>query len=131
MYDLMLAKFDFMVNNPNVFNDNLYNAYYEAVNEKGESLGYVASRAYEKVFETCKPSFAFAPEIFNSYYIDEEDNTTTYYVDALMNPVASTFYYGVGNDINLYGIYASTGYISNTESFTPYCVVDNETKELL
>lgn len=25
MYDLMLAKFDFMVNNPNVFNDNLYN----------------------------------------------------------------------------------------------------------
>lgn len=25
MYDLMLAKFDFMVNNPNVFNDSLYN----------------------------------------------------------------------------------------------------------
>ena len=39
-----------------------------------------------------------------------------------MNPVASTFYYGVGSDINLYGIYASTGYISNTESFTPYWV---------
>ena len=112
-------------------NDNLYNAYYEATNEKGESLGYYASRAYEKSFESCKPSFAFAPEIFNSYYIDEEDNTTTYYVDALMNPVASTFYYGVGNDINLYGIYASTGYISNTESFTPYCVVDNETQELI
>ena len=111
--------------------DELYNAYYEATNERGESLGFYASRAYEDSFDACKPSFAFAPEIFNSYYIDEEDNTTTYYVTDLMNPVASTFYYGVGNDINLYGIYASTGYISNTESFTPYCVVDNETKELL
>ena len=111
--------------------DELYNAYYEAINERGESLGFYASRAYEDSFDACKPSFAFAPEIFNTYYIDEEDNTTTYYVTDLMNPVASTFYYGVGNDINLYGIYASTGYISNTESFTPYCVVDNETKELL
>ena len=111
--------------------DELYNAYYEATNEKGESLGFYASRAYENSFDACKPSFAFAPEIFNTYYIDEEDNTTTYYVTELMNPVASTFYYGVGNDVNLYGIYASTGYISNTESFTPYCVVDNETKELL
>ena len=111
--------------------DELYNAYYEATNERGESLGFYASRAYENSFDACKPSFAFAPEIFNTYYIDEEDNTTTYYVTDLMNPVASTFYYGVGNDINLYGIYASTGYISNTESFTPYCVVDNETKELL
>lgn len=111
--------------------DELYNAYYEATNERGESLGFYASRAYEDSFDACKPSFAFAPEIFNTYYIDEEDNTTTYYVTDLMNPVASTFYYGVGNDINLYGIYASTGYISNTESFTPYCVVDNETKELL
>jgi hypothetical protein len=111
--------------------DQLYNAYYEVTNERGESLGFKASRAYEESFDKCLPSFAFAPEIFNSYYIDEEENTTTYYVDEIMNPVASTFYYGVGSDINLYGIYASTGYISNTESFTPYCVVDNETKELI
>lgn len=112
-------------------NDELYNAYYEMTNERGESLGYSASRAYENSFNNCKPSFAFAPEIFNTYYINEEEKTTTYYVDDIMNPVASTFYYGVGNDINLYGIYATRGYISNTESFTPYCVVDNETQELV
>ena len=112
-------------------NDNLYNAYYEGTNEWGQSLGFYASRAYENSFDASRPSFAFAPEIFNSYYIDVEENTTTYYVDEIMNPVASTFYYGVGNDINLYGIYAYTGYISSTESLRPYCVVDNETKELL
>ena len=112
-------------------NDNLYNAYYEAVNERGESLGYMASRAYENSFDATRPSFAFAPEIFTSYYIDEEDNTTTYYVDEIMCPVASTFYYGVGNDINLYGIYASTGYVSDTQSFTPYVVVDNNTQTIV
>ena len=113
------------------FSDNLYNAYYEGVDERGNSLGYFASRAYEKSFDNTKPTFAFAPEIFNKYYVDEEDNTTTYYVNDIMCGVASTFYYGVGNDINLYGIYASTGYISETESFTPYVVVDNETQTII
>lgn len=113
------------------FSDTLYNAYYEIENDRGESAGYVASRAYEKSFDNARPTFAFAPEIFTKYYIDEEEGTTTYYVDDLMCPVASTFYYGVGNDINLYGIYATTGYISQTESFTPYVVVDNETKTIL
>ena len=113
------------------FSDDLYNAYYETVNDRGESLGYVASRAYQKSFDNTRPSFAFAPEIFTMYYIDEEDGTTTYYVDELMCPVASTFYYGVGNDINLYGIYASTGYVSETQSFTPYVVVDNTTKTIV
>ena len=113
------------------FNDTLYNAYYEVENEKGESLGFRASRAYEKSFDNARPTFAFAPEIFTKYYIDEEEGTTTYYVDELMTAVASTFYYGVGNDINLYGIYATTGYISQTESFTPYIVVDNETKTIV
>lgn len=112
------------------FSDNLYNAYYEIENNRGESAGFVASRAYEKSFDNARPTFAFAPEIFTKYYIDEEEGTTTYYVDDLMCPVASTFYYGVGNDINLYGIYATTGYISQTESFTPYVVVDNETKTI-
>ena len=40
-----------------------------------------------------------------------------------MSYVATTFYYGVGNDIQLYGIFATRGYTSNTESFTPYVVV--------
>ena len=112
------------------FSDDLYNAYYE-IEDGGKSAGFAASRAYQKSFDSARPTFAFAPEIFTKYYIDEEEGTTTYYVDDLMCPVASTFYYGVGNDINLYGIYATTGYISETESFTPYVVVDNETKTIL
>ena len=40
-----------------------------------------------------------------------------------MSKVATTFYYGVGNDINIYGIYATEGYTSTTTSFTPYVVV--------
>ena len=41
-----------------------------------------------------------------------------------MSAVASTFYYGVGNDIQLYGIFATTGYISSTETFTPFVVIE-------
>lgn len=104
------------------FSDNLYNAYFNS------DEGYKASRAFESSFDTAKPTFAFAPEIFRSYYVDEENNTTTYYVEEIMSYVATTFYYGVGNDINLYGIFATTGYTSETSSFTPYVVVDNETK---
>ena len=40
-----------------------------------------------------------------------------------MSSVASTFYYGVGNDENLYGLFATEGRISSTETFTPYVVV--------
>ena len=98
--------------------DTLYNSY--STDSDGSLY---ATRAYEKDFANAKPTFAFAPEIFRSYYIDEENGTTTYYVDSVMSYVASTFYYGVGNDINLYGIFATEGVISETESFTPYVVV--------
>lgn len=98
--------------------DTLYNAY-----TADETGNFRASRAYEKDFSNAKPTFAFAPEIFRSYYEDEETGETTYYADSLMSYVASTFYYGVGNDINLYGIFATEGVISSTESFTPYIVV--------
>ena len=99
-------------------NDNLYNTYF---NNGDGTFG--ATRAYEKDFVNAKPSFAFAPEIYRSYYVDENDGSTTYYVDDLMCGVATTYYYGVGNDIQLYGIFATRGYTSNTESFTPYVVV--------
>lgn len=95
----------------------LYNTYIQDEN------GYQATRAYEKEFTNAKPSFAFAGEIFTKYYIDKEEGSTTYYVDNLMSAVASTFYYGVGNDINLYGIFATEGKTSETTSFTPYVVV--------
>lgn len=99
-------------------NDNLYNTYFNLGDGKFE-----ASRAYEQDFSCAKPTFAFAPEIYRTYYVDEEEGTTTYYVDDLMSRVATTYYYGVGNDIALYGIFATRGYTSTTDSFTPYIVV--------
>lgn len=98
-------------------NDHLYNSYEE------KNGGFEAIRAYEKDFSNAKPTFAFAPEIFRSFYYDQEEKTTTYYVDDAMSSVATTFYYGLGNDINLYGIFATRGYTSSSESFTPYVVV--------
>jgi len=96
----------------------LYNTFYE-----NSDHTYYAVRAYAKEFSNARPTFAFAAELFRKYFVDEEAETTTYYVDGVMSPVASTFYYGVGNDINLYGIFATEGYISSTESFTPYVKV--------
>lgn len=98
--------------------DDFYNTYYEK-----EDGTFSASRAYANTFDAAKPTFAFAPEIFRSYAKDEENGTTTYYVDELMSGVASTFYRGVGNDVALYGIFATTGIISSTSSFTPYVTV--------
>ncbi len=97
--------------------DNLYNAYFNDGTGK-----YQASRAYQKDFANAKPSFEFAAEIFRTYYVNEEDGSITYYVDDVMTGVASTFYYGIGNDIALYGIYASVGYTEGT-NFTPYVTV--------
>lgn len=104
--------------------DSLYNAFYS--DGKG---GFAASRAWKGSFDATKPTFAFAAEIFTSYYEDKDEDTDevtaiTYYVDEPMSSVASTFYYGVGNDIQLYGIFATVGYLSSTESFTPFVVVE-------
>lgn len=97
--------------------DNFYNAYFE--NFDGT---FSPSRAYEKSFDNAKPSFAFAGEIFRSYLIDENDGTVTYYVDDLMNSVATTLYYGVGNDVQLYGVFA-TRYENGYTTYTPYVSV--------
>ena len=99
-----------------VMREGLYNAYFNDGNGT-----YTASRAYEGNINEAKPTFAFAGEIFRSY-TENNDGSITYYVDAPMSPVASTFFYGVGNDINLYGIFA-TEYISGNYSFTPYVTV--------
>lgn len=98
-------------------NDNLYNTY-----QQNKDGSYYAQRAYATSITNAKPSFAFAAEIFNKYY-PAPDGSITYYVDNLMSKVATTLYYGVGNDINIYGIYATEGYTSTTTSFTPYVVV--------
>ena len=104
--------------------DTLYNAFYS----DGED-GFRATRAWKGDFAATKPTFAFAAEIFTSYYEEKDEDTDevtsiTYYVDEPMSAVASTFYYGVGNDIQLYGIFATTGYISSTETFTPFVVIE-------
>ncbi|MCQ2400064.1 MAG: hypothetical protein MJ072_06120, partial [Clostridia bacterium] len=90
--------------------------------EYGKLL-YSANRAFNEDFSTAKPSFAFAGEIFTSCKEDEEKGTKTYYVDDYMCPVSSTFYHGVGNDINLYGIFSMQGYNLDNELFTPYVTV--------
>ncbi|MGM9899423.1 MAG: InlB B-repeat-containing protein [Bacilli bacterium] len=98
--------------------NELYNSYYQ--NEDGS---YTASRAYNSEFQNAKPSFGFVAEIFTSYYLDPTDGSYTFYADEVMSSVASTFYCGVGNDISLYGIFATRGHTSSTSSFTPYVVV--------
>lgn len=100
------------------FSNDLYNTY--SMDKDGKLY---ATRAFAADFNNAKPTFAFAGEIFTKYFKDEKEGTTTYYVDNVMSPVASTFFYGVGNDINLYGIFATEGYISSTSSFTPYVTV--------
>lgn len=97
----------------------LYNAY----RIDTETNKFVASRAYETEFKNAMPSFAFAAEIFTAYAIDEEEGTTVYYIDDSMTSAASCLYYGVGNDINLYGIFATRGYLSQSQSFTPFVTV--------
>lgn len=100
------------------FNDNLYNTY--SMDKDGNLY---ATRAFASDFSNARPTFAFAGEIFTKYYKNDKEGTITYYVDNVMSSVASTFFYGVGNDINLYGIFATEGYISSTSSFTPYVTV--------
>ncbi len=57
------------------------------------------------------------------YSVDEEEGTTTFYVNSVMSPVASTFYCGVGNDDALFGLFATEGRISQNSTFTPYVTV--------
>ena len=93
--------------------DSLYNSYYK--NAEGN---FYAARAFEASFEHAKPTFAFAAEIFTSYY-ENEDGSITYYIeDPIMMPACSTLYYGVGNDINLYGIFANNYYFDVLPSVT-------------
>ncbi|MDE5547708.1 MAG: hypothetical protein K2J30_01745, partial [Clostridia bacterium] len=97
--------------------ENLYNSY------DASEPAYAASRAFKEDFKTAKPSFAFAAEIFNRIYENPTDGTTTYYADTPMMAVASTFYFGLGNDIALYGLFAAEGQTSEVSSFTPYVTV--------
>ncbi len=99
--------------------ETLYNTYF--ADGKG---GYYATRAYAGNMSAVKPTFDFAPEIFTSYYYDEEKDEHTYYVNSAMSSVATTFYHGIGNDIALYGIFATDYiYVTGQSYYTPYVVV--------
>lgn len=83
---------------------------------------FSANRAFRDDFSSAKPSFAFAAEIFTSYYEDESDGTITFYVNETMSAVASTFYMGVGNELALYGLFAAEGNTGEF-TFTPFVTV--------
>lgn len=99
--------------------DNLYNSFYE---DKEVTNKYAATRAYETTFSHAKPTFDFAAEIFTRYS-ENEDGSISYYVDDVMCSVASTFYYGVGNDVNLYGLFATTGSAVTFDKYAPFVTV--------
>ena len=99
--------------------DGGYNSYnYDKENER-----YVAARAFDGDISRARASFAFAPEIFTAWAtgIVNGKETQMYYVDESMCHVASTFYYGVGNDMPLYGLFAMMyPYLAD---YTPFVVV--------
>lgn len=106
------------------FSDTLYNSFY-TVND-GESYiknSFVAERAFTGSIDAAKPSFAFAPEIFTGYAYNQETKETTYAVNPAMTTVATTFY-NSDIDTNSYGIFATGGKLSETETLYPYVTVD-------
>lgn len=107
------------------FSDTEYNAYYTQQVD-ATTYALTASRAYKGTIKDVQPTFAFAPEIMTSVSYDEDTGETYYYSDVNMSNVATTFYSGLGNDINMYGIFATIGYTSDTEGFTPYVVVNSD-----
>ena len=109
-------------------NDNLYNAFVDT----DDKSGFRASRAYEASFDEAKPGFNFAPEIFNKYGVTESVEGSgimdgrVYFVNDIMTGVASELYQGIGNDIQLYGIFAKEGKVNGFNggnAFTPCITV--------
>ena len=101
--------------------ENTYNSY----NYSAQSGKYEAARAFSGDMDKAKASFAFAPEIFTAwqYATVGGKQAYIYYVDESMCNVASTLYYGVGNDDPLYGLFAMRYEI--LADYTPYVVVQD------
>lgn len=95
------------------FSEDVYNSF---TGDKERPTA--AARAFSGDFKNAKPSFEFAAELFRSY-ATSSDGSTTYFVDDAMNSVASLFYQSLGSDMQLYGMFATRGYTSQTSSFTP------------
>lgn len=101
--------------------DSLYNSY----NYDKKTDGYVAARAFNGDMKNARASFAFAPEIFTSYAVTTVNGkeAKVYYVNDTMCNVASTMYYGLGNDEPLYGLFALSYEL--LADYTPYIVVQD------
>lgn len=103
-------------------NDNLYNSFGSDANNK-----HYATREFVGSIDDAKPSFAFSPAIFNpGYKYYQDSKTTVYFSYDAMSKVAETFYKAPGNELCLYGMFATRGYTSSTSSFTPYVVINDE-----
>lgn len=89
-----------------------YNAFNYAEDEKNSGYYYTASRAYEGAFSEARASFDFAAEIFAAYSYDEDSGITVFGTEDLLSNVATAFYRGVGNDVNLYGLFAQMGNVN-------------------
>ena len=96
---------------------------YNSYNYDKEEDRYVAARSFEGDISKARASFAFAPEIFTAWSTGTVNGkeTSIYYVNESMCHVASTFYYGVGNDMPLYGLFAMMyPYLAD---YTPFVIV--------
>ncbi|MDE6398329.1 MAG: hypothetical protein K2L51_03315 [Clostridiales bacterium] len=109
----------------------LYNSYRakEAAGSAGGEVTYTANptRAFTTDFSETKPSFAFAAPIFTDYRVNEQEKSATFYIDAdnaRMMQVPTTFYRGVTNDDQMYGMFATVGRLSSTQAIIPYVVVE-------
>lgn len=102
--------------------DNLYNQYRLIRPAAGDPY-YEAQRAYAESFDTAKPGFNFAAEIFTSYSLGD-DGSITYYANDAMQQVATEFYKSVGNDSAMLGIFAAQTPLDNSIFGTNVTVKD-------
>lgn len=97
----------------------VYNTFFYTEAEDGDYI-YAPTRSYRGSVSDATPDFDFCAEIFNrGCYYDEEAELTRFIADDAMSTVATEFYSGVGNDINLYGLFAAIG-VSGTTEFATY-----------
>ncbi len=92
--------------------DGLYNSFYYEKETNGDGYYYTPTRAYEGDFKKARPSFDFVAEIFAAYAYDEETGLTVFATENILSNVATTFYYGLGNDVALYGLFAQIGSVN-------------------
>ena len=103
--------------------DGLYNSFFYEKETTGDGYYYKPSRAYEGDFKKARPSFDFVAEIFSAYAYNEENGYTVFATDDILSNVATTFYYGVGNDISIYGLFAQLGSV-NGNTFPTQVVIE-------